>query len=70
MTFGGRRRRVLLMRESNSIEMDRDGWRWLGVLWCIGGEEVAPQAAFIVGLPAVLITSLTNDMSNTPSTLS
>ena len=53
------------MRDSNSIGLDGDGWRWLNVLLFIGGEEVAPQAAFIVGLSAVLITSLTNSTSNT-----
>ena len=65
MTSGGQRRKVLLVRDSNSIELDGDGWRWLNVLSFIGGEDVAPQAAFIVGLPAVLITSLTNCTSNT-----
>ena len=53
------------MRGSNSIELDGAGWRWLNVLSFIGVEEVAPQAAFIVGLSAVLITSLTNSTSNT-----
>ena len=65
MTIDGRRRRVLLVRDSNSIELDGGGWRWLNVLLFIGGEDVAPQAAFIVGLPAVLITSLTNGTRNT-----
>ena len=31
----------------------------------LSGEAAAPHAAFIVGLPAVLITSLTNGTSNT-----
>ena len=53
------------MRDSSSIELDGDGWRWLNILWFIGVEEVAPPAAFIVGLSAVLITSLTNSTSNT-----
>ena len=53
------------MRDSNSIELDGDVWRWLNVLSFIGGEAVAPQAAFIVGLPAVLIMSLTNGTVNT-----
>ena len=66
MTNGGRRqRKVLLVRDSNSIELDGDGWRGLNVLSFISGEDVAPQAAFIVGLLAELITSLTNSMSNT-----
>ena len=61
----GGRRRALLVRDSNSNELGGDGWRWPNVLSFIGGEDVAPQAAFIIGLPTVLIMSLINGTSNT-----